>query len=42
MDIFLLFPDPVECQNGVPLAQSGMSKGSTGNNRPVIAKHIGL
>ena len=36
------FPDPVECQSVVPLAQSGMRKGSTGNNRPVIAKHIGL
>ena len=36
------FPDPVECQNVVPLAQSGMRKGSTGNNRPVITKPIGL
>ena len=34
------FPDPVECQNVVPLAQSGMRKGSTCNNRPVITKHM--
>ena len=36
------FPDPVECQNVVPLAQRGMRKDSTCNNRPVITKYIGL
>ena len=36
------FPSLVGCQDVVPLAQGGMRKGSTGNNRPVITKHIGL
>ena len=36
------FPDTVECQTVVPLAQSVMRKGTTGNNSTVIAEHIGL
>ena len=30
------FPDPVECQNVVPLAQSGMRKCSTCDNRSIV------
>ena len=36
------FPDPVECQDVVPFGQGRMSMGSTGNNRPVISKHVGF
>ena len=36
------FPDPVECQDVVPLAKGGMRKAGTGNNRPAITKHIGV
>ena len=36
------FPDLVGCQDVESLPQGGMRKGSTGNNRPVITKHIGL
>ena len=34
--------DLMGCQDVVPLAQGGMRKGSTGNNRPVITKRRGL
>ena len=36
------FPDPVQGQNVVPCTQSGVGKGSTGHNRPVVTKHEGF